>query len=333
MTDLNLTHLEAHTVNLASPRLGSEVVFASDDFFADKSRLIKDAAPVFYPDKYDEHGKWMDGWESRRQRDGSEDFCIIRLGCAGVIRAVNIDTAHFTGNFPPAASLSACLSDGVPDENTPWTEIVPKTTLGPDRDHLVAVVHETPYNWMRLNMFPDGGIARLRLYGQPFKNWGEADRNVLHELSALTGGARIVGYNDAHYGNPWPLLIEGRGMNMGDGWETRRRREPGFDWIIIALGYAGTIEKIELDTAYFKGNYPHSFSLNAALVTGGDDPSIDQANAWDELLPKQILSADSQHFFNKDMLNPLGPISHIKLNIYPDGGVSRFRAFGKVFGS
>ncbi len=315
-------------INLVSPKVGSSVVFSTDDFFADKSRLIQDSDPIFIDDKYDDHGKWMDGWESRRRRDGGHDYAIIRLGLKGVIRGVNIDTSYFTGNYPPKTSLEACLTDREPDENTIWAKVVEPTSLGPDRDHFIEVADDHPYNWLRLNMFPDGGIARLRVYGDAYCAWESKDASETYELSAIANGGRVVSFNNAHYGNTWSILCAGRGENMGDGWETRRRREPGNDWIIIALGTAGTIEKIELDTAYFKGNYPNGFSLEAVQLEQGAD--VTQTTLWKELLPQQKLSADAQHYYADELAADFGPVSHIRLNIYPDGGVSRFRAYGKL---
>ena len=318
------------TVNLASPRLGSEAVLTSDDFFAAKERMLQDSEPVFIDDKFDDNGKWMDGWESRRRRGGGNDWCQVRLGVAGIIQGVDIDTRHFTGNYPPAASLQACLSDSQPDEATQWTTIVEPLSLGPDAHHFASVGDGGPWNWLRLNILPDGGVARLRVYGQPFKDWSAEDGTADVELSALGNGGRVVAYNNAHYGNVWAILAEGRGKDMGDGWETRRRREPGNDWMIIALGAPGQVSALEIDTAHFKGNFPDRCSVQAAFVGEGTDQSlITQAMFWEPLLGEVKMSADHIHRFEAANLNDLGPVSHVRLNIHPDGGVSRFRVFGK----
>lgn len=330
MTSLDEDILKSSFVNLASPRLGTEVVFATDDFFADKSRLIQDSDPVWIADKYDDHGKWMDGWESRRRRDGGHDYAILRLGAEASIKAINIDTSHFTGNYPPAASLFGAEGEGRPEEDSPaWVPLTGAVPLGPNAPHLVAIEHPRPYRWLKLVMHPDGGIARLRVYGLVHRDWTVAQKGAEEELSALVNGGRIVGYNNAHYGSPWALLSAGRGQNMGDGWETRRRREPGNDWIIIALGCPGTISRLEVDTAHFKGNFPAACSIEAALIEAGTEASIiSNAMFWKGLLEKRPLTADSQHVFETDDLASLGAVSHIKLNIYPDGGVSRLRLWG-----
>lgn len=330
-TKPELPEFAVNSINLASPRLGSEAVYATDDFFADKSRLLKDAAPEFIPDKYDDNGKWMDGWESRRRRGGGHDFCIIKLGVKGHVRGVDIDTSHFTGNFPPAASVEATLTDDPRSGKVKWTEIVSTSQLGPHSHHFFAVHDQGVYDHLRLHIYPDGGVARLRVYGDPVAQWEGKDRNAVYELSALKNGGRIVAYNDAHYGSVWTMLLEGRGINMGDGWETRRRREPGNDWIIVKLGAPGVVEKIEVDTAHYKGNYPDRCSLSAALVETDSDKSIvSRAMFWPELLGERKLEMDKIHVFEGNKIAKLGPVSHVKLNIFPDGGVSRLRIFGKL---
>ena len=162
------------------------------------------------------------------------------------------------------------------------------------------------------------------------RDWSALAPDAVVELSAITNGGRIVGYNDAHYGNTWSILLAGRGVNMGDGWETRRRREPGNDWIIVKLGTPGIVERVEVDTVHFKGNYPDRCSLQAAFVEAGNDETVvSEAEGWDELMPPQKLEADRQHFFEGDAIRARGAVSHVRLNIFPDGGVSRLRIFGR----
>jgi allantoicase len=318
-------------INLASPRLGAEALFATDDFFADKSRMLQDQPAVFIADKYDNNGKWMDGWESKRRRQGGHDYCIVKLGARGVIHGVDIDTSHFTGNFPPAASLEACVSDSAPDDRTKWTEILPAVSLGASAHHFHAIASREAWTHLRLHIYPDGGVARLRVYGEPVPAWEGKSKGDVHELSLANNGGRIIAYNDAHYGSVWTMITKGRGVNMGDGWETRRRREPGNDWIIVKLGAPGTVEKVEVDTCHYKGNYPDRCSLQAAMVGSSTDRSIiTEAMFWPELMGEQKLKADSIHEFSGASLKALGPVSHVKLNIYPDGGISRLRIFGKL---
>ena len=318
-------------VNLASPKLSATVLYATDEFFASKERLIQDADPVFIPDKYDDNGKWMDGWESRRRRVPGHDHCVLRLGAQGIIDGVDIDTSHFTGNHPPHASLEGCLSETDPDQTTEWAEIVPKRALDADSHNFVEVASSQHFNHLRLHIYPDGGVARLRVYGQPQSAWQRQDPDGVHELSAITNGGQIIGYNDAHYGNPWVILAPGRGTDMGDGWETRRRREPGNDWIVVALGARGVVERLEIDTAHFKGNYPDRCSVEAVKLTDqGDTKLLENATDWQPLMGEQKLEMDRIHTFEGDVINAIGPVTHLRLSIYPDGGVSRFRAFGRL---
>src|SRR5690606_4272014 len=246
----------------------------------------------------------------------------IKLGLPGVIKGLDIDTTHFSGNYPPAASVQVCYSpDSSPGEDTQWTELVRATTLSPSSHHFIEVEDERPWTHLRLNIFPDGGVARLRVYGQPAADWSSRDPNELYEVSALANGGRIVGYNDAHFGTPFRLIMPGRGVNMGDGWETRRRREPGYDWCIVELGHAATIEQIEIDTAHFKGNYPDRVSIQAGhMATSTDEALITQAMFWPTLLPEQKTHADTQHFYEEGAVQALGPVTHVRVNMFPDGG-------------
>ncbi len=312
-------------VNLASPRMGTLAVRCTDDFFAPMARMLADGPAVWKPGVYDANGKWMDGWESRRRRDGEHDWCLIKLGVTGRVAGVDFDTAHFTGNYPPGASVWAMKSDVQPSPMGNWKLLVPTAALGPSAHHFARAIHGEPVNWLKVSMYPDGGLARLRVYGDVVAEWGTGKASV--ELSALKNGGRIIAYNNAHYGDVHALLSEGRGTFMGDGWETRRRRKPGNDWIIVALGAAGIIDKIEIDTAHFKGNFPDRASVLAANVDWGNEASLPtQAMFWTEMLPESKLKADKKHSFEvKSFL----PVTHVKLNIHPDGGVSRFRVFGK----
>lgn len=317
--------------NLASADLGTRIVSCTDEFFAGAERMLQASEPVFIVGKFDDHGKWMDGWETRRRRNGGHDHAIIELGLPGVIRGLDINTSHFTGNFPPAASVLACHSPGDPDADTVWVELLPATSLNGNSHHFHAIQDERVWTHLRLNIFPDGGVARLRVYGQPACDWDRRDPDALYEVSALANGGRIVAYNDAHFGVPTGLIKPGRGVNMGDGWETRRRREPGNDWLILELGHAVTVEKIEIDTAHFKGNYPDRISIQAARVAESTDQSlVTQAMFWPELLGEQKTEMDKQHFYEGSQIKAIGPVSHVRLNIFPDGGVSRVRIWGRL---
>lgn len=317
-------------INLASADFGAEVVSCSDEWFAAAERMLQTIPPVFIVGKFDDHGKWMDGWETRRKRYEGYDHAVVKLGLPGVIKGVDIDTSHFTGNFPPAASLEACQCEGEPDEHTVWHTIVPSVGLQGDSHCFVAVADEREWTHVRLNIYPDGGVARLRVYGLPKVDWHSMNTGELYETSAVANGGRVVAVSNAHFGVPFRLNMPGRGVNMGDGWETARRRVPGNEWCILQLGCPTVVERIEIDTAHFKGNYPDSASIQAANVTFGTDESIvTQAMFWPDLLPQTKTEMDHQHFYEKESLRDLGPVTHIKLNIFPDGGVSRVRIWGR----
>ncbi len=319
----------SNLLNLADARLGAEAIFATDDFFAPKERMLNPEPAIFIPGKYDDNGKWMDGWESRRKRDEGHDHSIVKLGLPGNILGVDIDTSHFTGNYPPAASIDACRVEGAPVAKTEWRQIVAPSSLKGDSHHFLAVTDEGVWSHLRLNIFPDGGVARLRVYGRVAVDWSRIDRKAPLNLAAVELGARSVACSDQHYGSPMNLLYPGRGVDMGDGWETRRRREPGNDWAILALARRGRIRRIEIDTAHFKGNFPDRCSILGAEIKGGTDESlVTQSMFWPVLLPEQKMEMDRQHFFETGIAD-LGPISHVRLNIIPDGGVSRLRLWGE----
>ncbi len=317
-------------VNLADARLGAVALDCSDDFFADRQRMLDPKPAVFVPGKYDAHGKWMDGWESRRRRGPGHDWCVVRLARPGRLFGVDLDTSHFTGNFPPAASIEGCrLASGDPDAGTEWFSLLPALELRGNAHHYHALDGAQEVSHVRVHLYPDGGLARLRLYGAPVFDASATDADGRVDLVAALNGGTVVAANNQHFGLASNLLLPGRGVDMGDGWETRRRREPGHDWCILALARPGIIEAIEVDTAHFRGNFPAACSLQGALAEAAlPQALITQSMFWPELLPAQPLSADAQHHFRGE-LRALGPLSHVRFNIHPDGGVSRLRLRGR----
>ena len=328
MTGAADNDLAARYVNLADPRLGAAAIFATDEFFAPKERLLDPAPAQFIPGKYDDHGKWMDGWESRRKRVEGHDHCLVRLALPGIVKGVDIDTSHFTGNYPPAASIDACLTPGDPTDKTAWTEILPSTGLAGNAHHLLAVASDGVWSHVRLNIYPDGGVARLRVYGRVHRDWSKADKTKPIDLAAALNGGRAVGCSDQHYGSPFAMLLPGRGETMGDGWETARRRRPGNEWAVLQLGHPGRIARVEVDTHLFKGNYPDRCSIQVGYLTGGTDRSaVTQSMFWPTLLPEQTLQPDHVHVFEREVAD-LGAVTHVRFNSIPDGGVMRLRLIG-----
>lgn len=314
-------------IDLAHPRLGSEVTFATDDFFGSKERLINPAEPVFIPEKYDDHGKWMDGWESRRRRDANHDFCVVKFGRPGIVRVVQIDTRHFTGNFPPAASLEWTTSElPIPPDHS-WKPLLSACELEGNSRLTKHVLLREVVSHVRFHIYPDGGVARLRLYGQVV---GEISPHQRVDLAAMENGGLPIAANNEHFGKVANLLAPGEPRDMNDGWETRRRREPGNDWAIIALAKPGRVEEIELDTTHFHGNYPDRCSIQAAADSKLSLKAlISQSLYWPWLLPEQRMSANSKHRFSSELLAH-SPVKFLRLNIIPDGGIARMRIWGNV---
>jgi len=321
----NLPASVRHLPNLALPVLGAAIHSVSDEFFAPAKRMLAAEEPVFIPDCFDQHGKWMDGWESRRKRSAGFDYCVVRI-CPGVIRGVEIDTSFFTGNFPPAAKLEACFVEIEPDENTIWTEIIPKTELRGDSLHAFVVTDENTWSFIRLNIYPDGGVARLRVYGEPVEYTSASDRDHWVDLVSASAGGVALECNNMHFGDMANLLSNRSVANMGDGWETRRRRHPGNDWVLLKLAQKGRIGRIEVDTAFFRGNYPARCSLKGACP-GADADLVSESVNWSEILPRVALGPDQLHIF-ESQLRDIGNVTHVRLDIYPDGGVARLRLLG-----
>jgi allantoicase len=318
--------------DLAGERFGSAVVAANDEFFAPKEGLIKAAAPEWREGEYTERGKWMDGWETRRRRTPGFDWAIIRLGLPGIVRGVVIDTSFFTGNYPPRASLEACNIFGTPSaerltsDETPWRSLLPTVDLAGNTKNVFAIEDDTRVTHLRLNIFPDGGVARLRVHGDviPEERIFAPTREV--DLAAITNGGFVVACSDMHYGHRQNLILPGRSTHMGDGWETKRRRGPGHDWSIIRLARRGTIDRVELDTDHFKGNAPGSCMLESCDGDPAEGFDADGAR-WVPLVPETPLQPHTRHAF--DIATPVAA-TYVRLNIYPDGGVARLRLLGRA---
>ncbi len=319
--------------DLAAARLGGRALFANDEFFAPKENLLKPGRGVFIPDRFTTRGKWMDGWETRRRRTPGHDWCVVRLGMPGTIRGVDIDTNHFIGNFPEKASLDGCHRPGRVELRallsgvTRWTEILPAQVLRGGSQNLHPIQSDRVWTHVRLNIYPDGGVARLRVHGEVRVDVDAlARRRAVIDLASILNGGLVLAASDMHFGSKDNLILPGRSANMGDGWETRRRRGPGHDWLILRLGAPGLVERIEVDTNHFKGNYPESCSLEGVSAPGAGLPELEAA-PWRELLPRTKLGAHRRHF-----LPPAekGPFTHVRFRIFPDGGVSRLRLHGRV---
>lgn len=327
-------------IDLASERLGGFALAANDEFFAPKENLVHAAPPVFRPGEYTDRGKWMDGWETRRRRELGHDWCLVRLGAAGIVHGVVVDTSHFRGNFPESCSIEGYHVEGradatvVPDASGGWFEILPRRPLQGDMLNRFAIEPRHCVSHVRLNIFPDGGVARLRVYGRAAPDLTRLARpGVEIDLAAVEHGGLVAASSDMFFGSRHNLIMPGLARDMGDGWETRRRRDPGHDWAIVELGAPGTIRRIEVDTTHFKGNAPESCSLEACAAAGATmEPLADPGRAWRELLPRTRLQPHARHVFIDDV-REAGEVTHVRFNIFPDGGVGRLRLYGIVGGS
>lgn len=320
-------------IDLASERLGGAVLYANDDFFAPKENLLKVSAPIWREGAYTGRGKWMDGWESRRRRTPGFDWCVIRLGLAGRVRGVVVDTSYFRGNYPEQCSLEAVGVEGRPSVEqliegaTEWTEILPVSQLRGDSQNPFTVERGGRFTHLRFKIYPDGGVARLRVYGEVLPDWPRiARRGGQIDLAAVEHGGQVVACSDMFFGHRHNLIMPGRAADMSDGWETRRRRGPGHDWAVIKLGRrARAIRRVEVDTSHFKGNYPDTCSLEACDLPNDAVAEADWSSRdWREVLPRTKLEAHTRHDFEDEIITG-GAATHLRFNIYPDGGVSRLR--------
>lgn len=313
--------------DLASRRVGGSVVWANDELFAERENLIKPQAPVFQPSTFGHKGQIYDGWETRRRREDGVDQAIVRLGLPGVVRGVVVDTAFFTGNYPPFCSVDGCAVEGYPSPaelaDADWEPLVPRSPLAGDTRNPFDVAESRRYTHVRLTIHPDGGVARLRVHGSPVADPRFLDLASL-DLAALEHGATISGCSNMFYSAPANLISPGFAAVMGEGWETARRRDGANDWVSVRLASPGTVRLAELDTTHFKGNAPGWATLSGCDARTSD---VDDAGAWFELLAKTRLQPDTRHRFR---LASAAEATHVRLDVYPDGGMARLRLHGAL---
>ena len=306
-------------VDLAAERLGGSVLYATDDFFAPKENLLKTEKPVWKEHEYTDRGKWMDGWESRRKRTSGHDFAVVRLGVPGVIRGVLVDTSYFRGNFPSHCSVEAAALAPQTDLDSvlkaEWFEVLPKSELKGDSENFFNVENPCAFTHLRFHIYPDGGVARLRVYGEVVPEWHREGglQNEL-DLAAIEHAGQVLTCSDMFFGPKHNLIMPGPAVDMSDGWETRRRRGPGNDWVMVQLGCEAEVSRVEVDTSHFRGNFPDTCSIDAD---------------GHEILPRTKLLPDTRHVFIDELIDA-GPVKEIRLNVYPDGGLARLRVYGKA---
>ena len=315
-------------IDLAQPRLGTKIIFKTDDFFASANRIISPSIPIFKEGVFDKNGKWMDGWESRRKRSKGHDYIILKLGKPGKIRKVDVDTSHFNGNQPSMISIEGTNSFSK-NKNFKWHTLLSKKKIKANSHHYFNLRNNKIFSHIKFNIFPDGGVARLRLFGSISKNKKVINKKI--NLASLLYGASVVACNNEHFGKAENILAPGKAKNMGDGWETRRRRNKGFDWLIVNCVDGKEIKNIEISTHHFKGNFPSHCSIQAAHLSPSKNFNqiVKSSSNWKYLLKKSKLFANKTHIF-KNIMMKKDKINHIKINIFPDGGISRLKIFGKA---
>ena len=309
--------------DLAVRSFGGAVVWANDELFAGRENLVTPGAAVFTPRTFGAKGQVYDGWETRRRRDlaaGDADQAIVRLGAPGVVWAVVVDTSHFTGNFPTEASVDGVALDGAPSVDAlraaDWTLLVERSALKGDTANVFPVGSPRRWTHVRLNIFPDGGVARLRVHGEVVADPRVVEALGTVDLAALELGGRVTGCSNLFYGSPDRLIAPGQARSMGEGWETARRRDDGNDWVEVRLAARGRVRVVELDTTWFLGNAPGAAALSAH----------DGDGQWSPLLARTVLQPDTRHRFV--LAERAAAVTHVRLDVYPDGGMARLRLWG-----
>jgi allantoicase len=314
-------------IDLASRHLGGGVMEASDESFGEKENLLVPSAADFTPGSYGHKGEIVDGWETRRRRTPGHDWVLVRLGAPGEIHSIDVDTSFFTGNYPPECRVEACGAEGYPSPEelsapeTRWEEIVPRSPLKGDANNTFPVTTRTRFTHVRLSIFPDGGVARLRINGRAIPDPRRLE-GLTFDLAGREHGGLVEVGSDTFYSSVSALNLPAPARNMGDGWETRRRRTPGNDWVIVRLAAPGRLRQLEVDTSYYKYNASSEFELYGANAEAA--PEYDSPQ-WFQMLPRTRLQPDTRHFFDVAGRRTL---THIRFDAFPDGGISRLRLLG-----
>ncbi len=314
--------------DLASRALGGSVVFATDELFAEKENLIKPEPPEFAPGQFGNRGKVYDGWETRRHRAPAHDHAIIRLGVPGVVHGVVVDTSFFRGNYPPQVSVEGLAAGGYPAPGElaamEWQTLVRRSDASRDSANEYPVRSPFACTHVRLSIYPDGGVARLRVHGTPVPDPRFLAGTI--DLAALENGGRVVGCSDQFYASAGNLILPGRAVSMAGGWENARRRGPGNDYVIVALAAPGVLRDVEIDTACFVGNAPDRVRLLAADARGAAGPGIPESG-WREVLPQTRIQPDTRHRY---LVGGHVVATHARLDVIPDGGLARLRINGEI---
>ncbi|MGA9749512.1 MAG: allantoicase, partial [Nocardioides sp.] len=301
---------------------------ANDDLFAARENLINPGPPVHEPAEFGPRGKVYDGWETRRRRSPGNDVAIVRLGVRSRLAGVVVDTAWFKGNYPPQVSVDGVDLAGYPSVDqllgATWQPLVAPSEVRGDSRNAFDIEGEPACTHIRLTMHPDGGVARLRVHGRPAPDPALLTGTI--DLAALENGGDVVDCSDAFYAAARNLLLPGRARTTGEGWENARRRTGGNDHVTVRLTGSGTVRRIVIDTSCFLGNAP-----GQVLVRGcAGDPEGRAEADWVTLLPRTDVQPDTRHVFAVSAHDD--PVDHVRLDVYPDGGLARLRILGELDG-
>jgi allantoicase len=315
--------------DVASRALGGSVVHANDDFFAPRESLVDPSPPSHDPAAFGPRGKVYDGWETRRRREPGFDFAIVRLGARSVLEGVVVDTAHFTGNYPPRVGIDLVDLDGYPSVarllEADWRPLVPVSPVRGDTANALPATEARAATHVRLTLHPDGGVARLRVHGRPVPDPALLTGTI--DLAALENGGEVVDCSDMYYAAARNLLMPGLARTTGEGWENARRRGGGNDHVTVRLAAPGVVRRLVVDTSCFVGNAPA-----AVRVTGWRDGSATSEPDVVELLPRTEVQPDGRHVFPVRGEAADAVVEHVRLDVFPDGGLARFRVLGELRG-
>lgn len=321
--------IQPGTQDLAARVLGGTVMAASDEAFGEKENLLNPGPVDFVPGRFGPRGEIVDGWETRRRRQPGDDWALVRLGVPGIIHAIDVDTTSFTGNHPVGCRVEACGVEGYPSPeelaDADWVQIVTDTELAGDQSNLMRVDNKLRFTHVRLTMWPDGGVGRLRVFGKTVPDPRDYDFGA-RDLASTWHGGLVQGSSDGFYSSAHSLNRPDEARSMGEGWETRRQRGTGPDWVLIRLAARAHVQAVVMDTRYFRYNASAECSLLGLDLDSLDgDATIADRSAWRELLPRTRLQPDTPHTFRLDTAGTCGPVTHVRLEAFPDGGLSRLR--------
>ena len=301
-------------IDLASDRLRGYVLASSDQACTSHVGLLGSNAP-------NSEG----GWRTRRRRDTGHDWAILRLGVPGILESLELETDD---DRPTHILLEGCSAPHTcpVDKLKDWETLVSKSVLEDSSSHRFAITSGKRYTHLRLSIFPDGSITRLRALGHPVPAWmapGGAPPGSL-DLAAVANGAELNDWSDSRSGVPTSLIYPGSRSDKTPGWTTRRRRQSGHEWVTIRLGAAGRVVGVTFDTEGLEGDIPAKVSLE-----GSSAEKVPAEGEWQGVLPAVPALPNTEHHFSAEVEDN-SDIRWVRLKLHPDGGMTRLRVWGEL---